>query len=56
MPQRASETRPGSEGGSALARGVTVVEEEQRHVVSMPSPRREIIRDDPLTDHANTPQ
>jgi hypothetical protein len=56
MPQRASEACPGGEGDSALARGVTVMEEEQRHVVSMLSPRREIIGDDPLTDHANTRQ
>ena len=33
-----------------------MMEEEQRHVLSMLWPRREIIGDDPLTDHANTRQ
>jgi hypothetical protein len=35
---------------------VAVMEEEQRHVVSMLSPRRKIIGDDPLTEDANTRQ
>ena len=47
MAQRALEACPRGESSGALGRGVSVMEEEERHAVSLPGPALEIIRESP---------
>ena len=53
VPQRALKPCPGGEGGSALGRCVSVLEEEERHAVSLPQRASRDIGGSPLTEAPN---